>query len=162
MKTYFANVRTLDELKREYRRLAMIHHPDRGGDTATMQAINAEYAATLDRLQRQHNASADAEHQRTEAPEEYIRIIDLLLRLDGLEIELCGAWLWIGGETLRHKDALKAAGCRWASKKRMWFWHPSDMAPSNRRGEWSIDQIRRKYGSAAVQRSGVDADQIPA
>ena len=30
---YFTNCKNLDELKKEYRRLAMIHHPDRGGDT---------------------------------------------------------------------------------------------------------------------------------
>lgn len=35
----FANITTLDELKREFRRLAMLHHPDRGGDTRTMQII---------------------------------------------------------------------------------------------------------------------------
>ena len=40
---YFKNIRTLDDLKKEFRRLAMLHHPDRGGDTATMQAINAEF-----------------------------------------------------------------------------------------------------------------------
>lgn len=43
MKTYFENVTTLDELKREYKRLAKLHHPDVGGDTATMQQINAEH-----------------------------------------------------------------------------------------------------------------------
>ena len=41
--TYFNNIRTLEALKKAYRELAMLHHPDRGGDTATMQAINAEY-----------------------------------------------------------------------------------------------------------------------
>lgn len=34
---YFNNCNTLDELKKEYRRLAMIHHPDRGGDLETMK-----------------------------------------------------------------------------------------------------------------------------
>ena len=33
---YFNHCHTLDELKKEYRRLTMKHHPDRGGDTATM------------------------------------------------------------------------------------------------------------------------------
>ena len=28
---YFTNCKTLDELKAEYRRLAMANHPDRGG-----------------------------------------------------------------------------------------------------------------------------------
>ena len=42
---YFTTCTTLDELKKEYRRLAMANHPDRGGDEATMKAINAEYAS---------------------------------------------------------------------------------------------------------------------
>lgn len=46
---YFANCDTLDALKKEFRRLCMIHHPDRGGDTATMAAINAEYEALFRR-----------------------------------------------------------------------------------------------------------------
>ena len=60
---YFANCRTLDELKKEYRRLAMKHHPDHGGDTATMQAINNEYHDRFEVLKKQHNAAADQQHQ---------------------------------------------------------------------------------------------------
>ena len=40
---YFTNIKTLDDLKKEYRLLAMIHHPDRGGDVETMKEINNEY-----------------------------------------------------------------------------------------------------------------------
>lgn len=32
------------QIKRTYRRLAMAHHPDRGGDTARLQALNAAMA----------------------------------------------------------------------------------------------------------------------
>ena len=39
---YFTNCRILDELKKEFRRLAMLNHPDRGGDEETMKAINNE------------------------------------------------------------------------------------------------------------------------
>ena len=39
---YFTNIKTLDDLKKEFRRLAMIHHPDRGGDVETMKEINIE------------------------------------------------------------------------------------------------------------------------
>lgn len=57
---FFTNCATLDELKKEYRRLAMIHHPDHGGDTATMQAINAEYDAVFPALKIAYNRTAEA------------------------------------------------------------------------------------------------------
>ena len=41
---YFNDCKTIDEIKAFYRLLAKEHHPDRGGSTETMQAINSEYA----------------------------------------------------------------------------------------------------------------------
>ena len=56
---YFTNCATLDELKKEFRRLCMLHHPDRGGDTATMAAINAEYEARFPALKIAYNRTAE-------------------------------------------------------------------------------------------------------
>lgn len=33
---FFEKIQNLEELRREYRRLCRIHHPDMGGDTATI------------------------------------------------------------------------------------------------------------------------------
>ena len=41
--TYFQNIHSLADLKKEYRRLAMLHHPDKGGDTVLMQKLNTEF-----------------------------------------------------------------------------------------------------------------------
>lgn len=35
---------SLHDIRRAYRKLALQHHPDRGGDTEKMQEINAVYA----------------------------------------------------------------------------------------------------------------------
>lgn len=43
--TYFTNCQTLNDLKAEYRRLALIHHPDLGGDTATSSSVTARRSA---------------------------------------------------------------------------------------------------------------------
>lgn len=102
---YFTNIRTLDELKAAYRRLALKCHPDMGGSTEIMQEINAEHDALFEQLKRQHNAHADEYHQTTETAEEFREILDVLLGLPGLTVELCGSWLWISGETRQHKDA---------------------------------------------------------
>lgn len=147
---YFQNCKTLDELKAEYRRLIKIHHPDRGGDTATMQAINNDYEARFEVLKKQHNDSHDAEHQTTETPREFIEILEKLLKLDGLDIELCGSWLWIGGDTYSHKDELKAAGCRWSNNKKLWYWRHAEDGAHWSRGKKSIQQIRAKYGSQHI------------
>ena len=40
---FFEGIKTLDELRKEYRRLAFIYHPDKGGETAIMQVINDQY-----------------------------------------------------------------------------------------------------------------------
>jgi len=40
---YFNSIATIEELKAEYRRLALANHPDKGGDTETMKEINAEF-----------------------------------------------------------------------------------------------------------------------
>lgn len=147
---YFRNCKTLDELKAEYRRLAMLHHPDRGGDLETMKRINIEHDRIFEILKARHNETADEYHQTTETAAEFRDILSVLVKLDGLTIELCGCWIWISGDTKKHKDALKAAGCGWSANKMMWYWrHPED------RGHWhskktSISEIRRKYGSQII------------
>ena len=163
---YFTGCSTLDELKKAYKAAAMKHHPDVGGDTATMQAINAEYEARFEALKRQHNAQAAADttgqtHATTESAADFIGIINALLHLDGLEVELCGRWLWIGGDTRKHKEALKAAGCRWSNAKKLWSWHFAEDGSRWHRGRYSMDQIRSKYGSTMFGRRR-DSDELPA
>ena len=46
--TYFQNIHSLADLKKEYRRLALQHHPDKGGDTAIMQRVNTEFERLFD------------------------------------------------------------------------------------------------------------------
>ena len=151
---YFTNCKTLDELKAAYRKLALRFHPDHGGDTATMQQINNEYAEMHNRLKDAHNATADEQHQTTETPEEFINIVTVLMNLDGLEVELCGRWLWIGGDTRKHKDALKTAGCRWSQNKKMWYWRHEEDGRHWSRGRYEMSEIRNKYGSQKVGADG--------
>lgn len=153
---YFANCKTLEDLKKEYRRLAMLHHPDVGGTVEEMQAINAAYDALHEVLKQAHNQTADEYHQTTETPEEFRQIIETLLRMDGLEVELCGSWLWIGGNTRAHKEELKAAGCRWSSNKKLWYWRHAEEGHRWHKGNKTMNQIRSKYGSQTFRSGGAD------
>ena len=65
---YFTNCGSLEELKKEFRRLAMIHHPDRGGDVEVMKAINNEYDALFPVLKLKHNqTAAEPTHETAES-----------------------------------------------------------------------------------------------
>lgn len=147
MARFFVNCNTLEELKKQYRRLAMQHHPDRGGSLEIMQQINAEHDELFEMLKKQHNAKADEYHQTTETAAEFRDIIELLMKLDGVIVELCGSWIWCSGDTKPHKEALKAAGLRWSQNKKQWYWRHEEEGHKWHRGNKTMDQIRRKYGS---------------
>jgi curved DNA-binding protein CbpA len=54
---YFNNPQTLEELKKQYRELAMKHHPDKGGNTATMQEVKNEYDHLFEILKDIHQTN---------------------------------------------------------------------------------------------------------
>ncbi len=147
---FFTNCRTLEELKAEYRRLSKIHHPDLGGDLETMKQVNIQYEAAFNTL---NSTSAEP---KTETAADFINVIDALIKLQGITIELCGSWLWISGDTKPVKEELKAAGCKWAAKKSMWYWKPADQGPTKTRKPATMEQIREKYGSRILSGKGKD------
>ena len=143
---YFYDCHTLEEVKRKYKNLAMLHHPDRGGNTATMQEINLEYEEIL------KNPLFDFSKQSEEDQEEFIRypeIINQFIGLDGLIIELIGNWIWISGNTYPHRGKLKAIGFYFAPKKVMWYYRPAEYKSINRSPK-TIESIRLKYGSDVI------------
>lgn len=161
MKNWYAGCTTLDALKDRYKTLAKTYHPDINPDAGDeiMQQINAQYDEMVKRLSR---VAADG---RTEATEQeardaatmaqaYREVIARIIHLAGLEIELCGAWLWISGETYANREVLKAAGCRYASKKKMWYWRPDEAACHRSRRGATMADIRTKYGSDRIKSGG--------
>lgn len=147
MKSYFENIENLSELRKEYKRLVLKYHPDRGGDTRTMQDINTEFDTRFEQLKAVENSN-NGNHKVTETPEKFRKILDILLHLSGITVELCGSWLWIDGETYPHRQALKEAGCRWSRNKKKWYWrHAEDSQKWYPRKAATMEKIRETYGS---------------
>lgn len=155
---YFDECQTLDELRAEYKRLALRFHPDLGGDTRTMQNINIEFDMVFNML-KNSNPENVRKSEVNETPGVYRWIIEELIKLNDIEIELCGCWLWIGGDTYTNREKLKGMGCRWSRSKKLWYWrHDLDGCP-NSSGNYSMEQIRRKYGSQKIKTLNSDEEK---
>ena len=143
---YFTNVRTLEELRKEYKRLVKQYHPDNGGDTETVKEINAEYDKMFKILE---NGSANKKDFDIDLDAAIREAINNIINLN-VNIEICGTWIWISGNTYKVKEELKAAGFKWCSNKKMWSWHFGVYA---RKGNKKTDMayIRNKYGSQIIK-----------
>ncbi len=149
MTRYFANIQSLEELRKEYKRLVKLNHPDNGGSDELIKTINVEYEFTFKMLEK--SDTANSKKYNMEADEQIRYIINIIINLD-INIEICGSWIWVSGNTYSCKDELKSNGFHWASKKKMWYWHdPQEQTRSN--GKTTMDDIRSKYGSETVKKA---------
>ncbi|ODS24767.1 molecular chaperone DnaJ [Candidatus Endobugula sertula] len=134
--------------KAAYRKAAMEYHPDRNPAGAEMmKIINAAYDVLKD-----YTGNVSANEQGTETNNENYSeavntALNAIIHLAGLNIEICGAWVWVSGDTRTHREVLKVAGFKYASKKKCWYFRPSDWRSASR-GAYSMDEIRDKYGSS--------------
>lgn len=150
---YFANLNTVEQIKSEYRRLAMKHHPDRGGDTATMQEINAQYLAALQGCHGQTTMGSDKQEHRywyhRETEQEIMDALATILRIKmDAEVWLIGKWIWVMGNTKPVKEQLKEAGCKRHSKRSAWYWHNNEYRSTfNRRVD--LNGLASMYGYEA-------------
>ena len=134
-----------ETVKRAYREAALKYHPDRNpaGDEM-MKLINAAYETLKDCEGSVENTAADS--QGRTYPEAVNEALNAIIGLAGLDIEICGAWVWVGGNTYPHRTVLKAAGFYFAGQKKRWYFRPEDWR-STSRGTTSMDDIRNRYGS---------------
>lgn len=80
--------------------------------------------------------------------------LNIIFACQGLEIEICGTWVWVSGDTKANKDKLKEGKFRYSGGKKMWYYSPK-ASPRKFRGkrQYTIGEIRDTHGSKRVQRS---------
>ena len=160
---YFTRTMTVEELKKEYKALVKRYHPDLNPHTALecteiLKMINVQYEEMVKVAYR--NEAGDNYSVATE--NEHIALNELLnelITLEGIEIEICGTWLWIGGNTFPVKDTLMEHGFKWSRAKVKWYLAPGTVS-GKRRGRYSMEQIRNKYGSEKVNSTGKSTPRI--
>lgn len=142
----------IEDVKKQYRELAMKHHPDRGGSDEAMKAINAEYTrlcAEYGGFKRNKQGERYAT-KNEEKPTEWIFIIDQLMKHPELTIEVIGTFLWVTGETKANAELLGALGMKYAAGKNAWFKAPYGW--KNTGWHRSMNSLRNTYGSQVVQK----------
>lgn len=150
---FFKNVKSIEELKRQYKLLAFKHHPDKGGKLEDMQKINAEYDELYKRVKNIHE-TADGKTYEKEQPDsaendtsdKFRDIINAIINFDCV-IELCGSWLWVF-KAYNYRHQLHNMGFFYCSKKKAWAWTDT---PSKNKFHLSLDDIRRLHGSEIIK-----------
>lgn len=138
---------TKDDVKKAYKKACSKYHPDRNpAGLEIMKMVNVAYESLKD-FEGDASITVDASKYGDEVASALNDISSL-----GLVIEICGAWVWVSGDTKTYKDALKKSGFKWAPKKECWYFRPSDVKRSRSFGAYSMNAIRDKYGSVQVNK----------
>ena len=164
---YFANFQTVEQIKAEYKRLAVQNHPDRGGDAEVMKEINNQYTAALEKRNGQTSKDGDREFTykydhaiELEIMEMIQKIITAIGDVEDIDLILIGRWIWILGNTKPVKEPLKELSCKWHRDRACWFWRSADDRGYGRGGD--LESLAHKYGAADFSKKAGKRKKISA
>lgn len=156
---YIKNVETLEELKKAYKKLALIMHPDCGGNEEEMKVLNNEYDELFVKLKNTHKNKNGKTYTKetSETPEQFKDILNRLfaLKMEDVEIEIVGTFIWITGNTKIYKNEIKALEFRYSPKKVAWYKAPKDYKKRSYKN-YDMDTIREMYGSEKITQTEKD------
>lgn len=160
--TYFKNVQTIEELRKQYKELLKKFHPDNpNGSTEATQEINKEYGELFKVLKNKHESKTAETNNNSKTSynnmkynfeeDELLReMLQKVIHFSDITIEIVGNWLWIGGNTYLYRKELKELGFKFAGQKKVWYWHSEAFRKKSRK-TLSMNDIRNYYGSTEIE-----------
>jgi len=145
-----------EEIRLNYKRMMMKHHPDRQGNEEIAKLINVAYEF-LTKMQYDGSSEQAIDENNDEFitrtdDDELNVILSMVTGLEGLVVELVGTWIWVSGNTFPHKEILKNLDFKWASKKKVWSWHKeTDKCRSYT--DLTFEQVKIKHGAKKVKQA---------
>lgn len=153
--TYFKNINTLEKLRKQYKELIKIHHPDNGGNVSDIQEVNAEYDKLFKILKDRHNSNTTGKENASYDNMKYDftedqklrEMLNKIISFSGITIEICGSWTF---NSYNYRKELKEMNFKFAGKKKAWYWH-SEAFKKKGKKLLSMNDIRSYYGSTEIQ-----------
>lgn len=147
---WFAEVKTVEELRKRYRVLLKKYHPDNEhGSVEITQEINEEYNRLFDVLSKENVTDEQSSaYDKMEENEAFKEVVNSIIHIKA-EVEIIGSWIWVHGG-YEYRELLKSIGFKFAPKKKCWCWHYGEYRKRGKT-EVSLEDIRAKYGSRKVK-----------
>jgi hypothetical protein len=115
---HFSNCFTFQSVKLKYKELALIHHPEKGGDYEIMREINLEYKNIYENLLFGLNLEPAQVRQEFFI---FPIIISRVIALEGVHLEMFSNCLWLSGTTTQHSKYLEDLGFLFSENKSQWY-----------------------------------------
>ena len=147
IKFFSNNLKTIIDLKKEYKELLFQFHPDvKGGNGEEMKVINAEYDYLLKHIED------TVEGEKINVNDNFKEVLNKLIKYD-LTLEIVGSWLWISGkDTFNLKDNLfKELNIFYSRGKKKFFWNGQDSKNYGYYRKKSFNTLKKEYGYKKVQ-----------
>lgn len=151
---YFTNIKTLEDLKKAYKKLVFELHPDHNKEEGAAKAfieMKAEYDLLFEKVKNKR-INSQGEYYETETEEtleEFKDIIERVVFFEGCKIEIIGTWIWISGNTFKYKDQLKELKFRWSKNKNAWSFHNGEYRKKSKT-KFSLEELREKFGNQDI------------
>jgi len=143
---YFKNCSTLDEAKKLYYKLAIQLHPDKGGKKEDFQKMLNQFHAFKPSSQK-----FNTEFEQWDS-KKYADIVEQLIKIKGIDIIICGSWIWLEGDTKPVKEQIKSINLNeymkrgFSRSKGQWYFSP--IGYKKRSGKvLSYERIKDLYGA---------------
>lgn len=145
---YFNDCKTIDEAKNLFRKLCLELHPDKGGKDKDFIQMYQEF--------KSFKPSINTKNDNDFNVDEFYNLIQKFEGFDGIIINFVGSFIWIEGETSKHKDSLKAIKLEgyknifWAKVKKAWFYSPIEYKKKSG-AKVSLEDIKSRYGCKSFE-----------
>ena len=140
----------LQEITKEFRKLALRHHPDKGGDVEKFIEIKEAYDFLLDNFNLIKNFKTNELIKDEKLNDKIKQTFSVIIDTD-VKFEIIGFWIWATGKTYVCKDNLKTLGFKFSKKKLAWYWvHPEFQGKRTKKG-FDLNRLRTMHNNIQLE-----------